>query len=503
MSAKRLPRPLRRLRGKLTLSYTLTSVLAFLFVEILVIGTALLIASANVPALLLNDLKQEAPQATPYFIHGTPDREALQAWLHIVEQTIPNPGPYRGTKIILLAVVDTHGQVIAALGSRPLSPGTPLQDVLSARNRANLHAVLSDTHGTTSEVDADAQHIDVAITPIVGNNGQVQGALSITIIEPDKLQALSGFAQLIIFSTIFLTILGAIAGTIFGSLAARGITRRLKGLSAAAERWSRGDFSALTHDTSEDELGQVGRQLNNMAEQLQNLFQTRQKLATLEERNRLARDLHDSVKQQVFAISMQIGATKFLLRSNVDAAESRLLEAERLVQQAQQELTSLIRELRPIALEGKGLVDALRELVTQWAQQTEIVANLHVEGSSLVPQNVEEAIFRVAQEALSNVARHGKATQVQLTLTITEEQVTLTVADNGQGFAMGKRQDGVGLHSMRERMQALGGRVSLESSPGKGTRVVAQSTRLGVSSSEASPIATSDNARMTAPIQDR
>ena len=123
----------------------------------------------------------------------------------------------------------------------------------------------------------------------------------------------------------------------------------------------------------------MARQLNRMAEQLRNLLQARQKLATLEERNRLARDLHDSVKQQVFAISMQIGATRVLLKRDVAAAEVRLNEADKLVRQAQQELTSLIRELRPVALEGKGLVTALRELATSWAQQTDIVANLRVE----------------------------------------------------------------------------------------------------------------------------
>ncbi|SRR5258706_9718153 len=113
-----------------------------------------------------------------------------------------------------------------------------------------------------------------------------------------------------------------------GYLTARGLTRRLKGLSVAADRWSRGDFSAITHDTSEDELGQTTRQLNTMAEQLQNLFLARQKIATLEERNRLARDLHDSVKQQIFAASMQIGAMRVLLRRDVDAAEVRLNEDE-------------------------------------------------------------------------------------------------------------------------------------------------------------------------------
>src|SRR5207245_9302396 len=122
-----------------------------------------------------------------------------------------------------------------------------------------------------------------------------------------------------------------------------------------------------------------------MAEHLQNLLQARQKLATLEERNRLARDLHDSVKQQVFAVAMQIGATRLLIQRDTAAAEVRLNEAQKLVRQAQQELTSLIRELRPVALEEKGLVIALRELVAQWALQADIAAHVHVEEIQALP----------------------------------------------------------------------------------------------------------------------
>jgi two-component system, NarL family, sensor histidine kinase LiaS len=216
-----------------------------------------------------------------------------------------------------------------------------------------------------------------------------------------------------------------------------------------------------------------------MAEQLQNLLQARQELATLEERNRLARDLHDSVKQQIFAVAMQIGATKVLLKRDLAAAEIRLNEADKLVRQAQQELTTLIRELRPAALEGKGLVAALRELTIQWAQQTGVVANLQVEGTQPLASSVEEALFRVAQEALANVQRHGNATQVQMLLTIADDNVTLSVSDNGQGFDSAlPRRTGMGLLSMQERMRALGGDVELESAPGEGTRVVARCSRL-------------------------
>ncbi len=222
----------------------------------------------------------------------------------------------------------------------------------------------------------------------------------------------------------------------------------------------------------------MAHQLNQMAEQLQALLETRQQLATLEERNRLARDLHDSVKQQVFAISMQIAATRILLKRDVNAADERLGKAETLVKQAQQELTTLIRELRPVALDGKGLVVALRELLPQWSQQSEIVANLQVEGSRTLPLSVEEALYRVAQEALSNIARHSQATLVQLTLNMTGATIALTIQDNGQGFAPTRlEQRGVGLLSMQERMKVLDGEMSIESTPGQGTRVIARCTR--------------------------
>jgi len=481
MLIKRFTRPFRQLQGKLTLSYTLTSVVTFLLIEVTAITIVLLFVSLNVSNIVLNNLKQEAPQAAPYFVHGSPDSEALASWLHIINPSVANQGPFNNHPTVFLTAVDPHGQVIASIGTHAVLPGILIQTQLSTQNRANLRAVLTDRKGTMSTITQEADGTLLAITPIVGQEGNVQGALIMKIVRPDIFQLVSAFLQLIVVTVVIVTTIAAIAGMVFGYLTARGLTRRLKGLTTAADRWGRGDFSALAHDASEDELGYVARQFNRMAEQLQNLLQARQKLATLEERNRLARDLHDSVKQQIFAVAMQIGATKVLLKRDVNAAEVRLNEAQKLVNQAQQELTSLIRELRPAALEGKGLVAALRELATQWTQQTDIVANLRAEGKQTLPLTLEEGLFRVAQEALANVARHSKATLVQIILTTTGETVTLSVADNGQGFDTARSEHpGVGLLSMQERMRALGGDVEVESTPGKGTRITAHCKRLGV-----------------------
>jgi NarL family two-component system sensor histidine kinase LiaS len=478
---KRFTRPFHQLRGKLTLSYTVTSVVTFLLVELIIIAVILTVVSLNISALALSSLKQDASQIAPYFVHGSPDPQELASALNIIYPNVSNQGPFSGHPTFL-AVVDTQGKTLTSIGTHPVPSNTLVQAQLSPKNQANLGAVLSDGKGTTSKFDSETDGTVVGIAPIVGPESNLVGALVVKTAYPGLFQLVSSFLRFIIGTVIIVTIIAAIPGMIFGYVAARGITRRLTRLSVAADRWGHGDFSALAEDNSEDELGQVSRQLNRMAEQLQNLLEARQKLATLEERNRLARDLHDSVKQQIFAVSMQIGATRVLLKRDVDAAEARLNEADKLVRQAQQELTTLIRELRPVALEGKGLSAALRELATQWAQQTDIVANVRAEeGTQTLPLTVEEALFRVAQEALANVARHSKATLVQMQLTSADDTVTLSVVDNGQGFDTAHEgRLGVGLLSMQERMKSLGGDVRVESTPGKGTRIVAYCNRLGV-----------------------
>jgi len=492
MSRIRFPKKIRRLRGKLTLSYTLTSVVTFLLLEVIVLSAVFVALTLNTTAILETDMKQQAALASPYFIHGEPDEETLTAWLQIVNGNIINQWPLSGSSPLFFTVADTQGQSLASIGTQSLPFHSAVQAYLSSSETTDLQAVLQDSRGKTSRVSREANGTLVAITPIVSTQGTMQGALLLKATPPNTFLEFIDLLRVISFTVVIVTIIAAVAGLVFGYLTARGITRRLKRLSDASDKWSRGDFSAIAQDDSEDELGQTAQRLNLMAEQLRNLLQARQELATLEERNRLARDLHDSVKQQIFALGMQIGATKVLLKRDADAAEKRLDEAQKLVKQAQQELTSLIKELRPVALEGKGLVAALRELAIQWAQQTDIVANVRVEepeGTQPVPLIVEEALYRVVQEALSNVARHSNATLVQIMLTIADEDVTLSMADNGQGFdTMHQGRTGamgVGLLSMRERMKALAGDVTVESTPGKGTTVTAWCRRLGIATDDA------------------
>jgi NarL family two-component system sensor histidine kinase LiaS len=201
-----------------------------------------------------------------------------------------------------------------------------------------------------------------------------------------------------------------------------------------------------------------------MAEQIQTLLASRQALAVVEERNRLARDLHDTVKQHVFANALLVRAARKQLDRDPDAARARLEEAEQLAEQTQQELINLIGALRPAALADKGLMGMLRAYVEEWSQRTGITVDLRAQGERLTPLDTEEAYYRVAQEALTNVARHSGASHVEIQLAWTEKTLEMIIRDDGQGFVVEESAGkGLGLASMRERVEALGGALTISS----------------------------------------
>jgi signal transduction histidine kinase len=274
-------------------------------------------------------------------------------------------------------------------------------------------------------------------------------------------------------SSVLFVSLALLVGTLTGVVISFNLTRRLSRITTAAEAWSRGDFTASARDTAGDELGQLARDLNWMAERLQTLLATRQELAVVEERNRLARELHDTVKQHVFASALLIRAARKQVGRDPETAKRHLQEAEELAGEMQQELITLIRALRPAAIEDRGLVSVVSEYAGEWTERSGIKADLRIQGERATPVEVEETLYRVVQESLSNVARHSGSATVQIRLAWQANQVCLSVWDQGRGFdPLAEAGKGLGLASMRERVEALGGSMSISSSPGD-TRIEA------------------------------
>jgi two-component system sensor histidine kinase UhpB len=188
-----------------------------------------------------------------------------------------------------------------------------------------------------------------------------------------------------------------------------------------------------------------------------------------EERRRLARDLHDEVNQALTAILLRLQALSQAAPAELD---DELSELKRLVNQAMRELLQLARQLRPTALDDHGLVPAMTSHVRRFASQTGIQADLRTQGelAALAPDQ-EIAVYRIAQEALANVARHAGASRVELDLNASKAGLQLTVQDDGRGFDTENRRTGLGLDGMAERARLVGGELTINSVPGVGTRL--------------------------------
>jgi NarL family two-component system sensor histidine kinase LiaS len=339
-----------------------------------------------------------------------------------------------------------------------------LQRVLGSKNTTNAPTTLDVADGT------------VILAPIRQPDDQtLQGVLIWNITQNPlamgNMLYLSLALEIIVIALVFCVIF-TIIGTFFGFFTARGFTRRLERLSAAVERWSQGNFQYEIIDTSRDELGQAARQLNQMAQQLQQVFFTQRKLAVLEERNRLARELHDSVKQQVFSASMQLSTADSIIEQDTASAQKHIQSAESLIDHVQRELASVIHALRPVHLEHQSLEQALTDYVHSWEQQTSIRASLTIDPLPALSPELETACYRITQEALSNVARHSGARAVTVRLQSVHNLVTLNIHDNGHGFHMDSKQgNGIGLQSMHERVEELHGSLEISSDKRTGTTI--------------------------------
>ncbi len=216
---------------------------------------------------------------------------------------------------------------------------------------------------------------------------------------------------------------------------------------------------------------QLRQQVDERTHEIEALFEKTKELAIVEERNRLARDLHDSAKQKAFAALAQLGAVRSMITHDSNAAQSHLLEVEDLVYEVIQELTFLIQEMYPMALKEKGLITILREYIYEWESRNEIHVNLAVSHEQRLPLEIEQALYRIAQESLANIARHSHASRVSINLNYKDKDSEMVIMDNGCGFSLDQKPAGVGLRTMRERATMIGGSVEISSSPGKGTTV--------------------------------
>lgn len=290
----------------------------------------------------------------------------------------------------------------------------------------------------------------------------------------------------LLFTTITVSLLGLVAG--YGLT--HVITRPISTMVDATRAVARGDLSVQAPVWARDEIGALGGAFNRMVADLararaevQRKEELRAQLlhqvitAQEEERKRIARELHDQTGQQL--TSLLVGLTVIEGMNDIDTARAQVAALKAQVGGTLDDVRALARELRPSVLDDMGLVDALERQTRDYARRFRLVADFQTvgfNGQRLAPE-IETALYRIVQEALTNVARHAEASSVSLLLEHRDTSVLAIIDDNGKGFPSDEflqtaaRERHLGLFGMQERAALLGGQFTIESEAGKGTTV--------------------------------
>jgi len=499
------------LQAKMTASYVLVTAAAVVLVEIVVLGfvvpglgseldrTALVRTTAAAYASRASQLTGSLgrlPTAREFQLGEPSLRLAPGEALVAPDATgvrIPyTPDPQDDAKPMSLALLlAPDGRVVASsyparykVGSRVDGPGVgPLPDAI--RNRP-----LADTFkGVSSASPSPTAKGDVlwATEPLLDKGNLIAakqqkplppaGLLGVVYVQVPAEANLpatatsTGSASSQLGVGLLVLVAAVPVGLVFGLLSTRRLIRRLRRLAASTVAVAEGDFQHRLPVSGGDEVAQLEHNFNRMAERLDAAMAAERQLAGAGERARIARELHDSISQDLFSLRLLAGGLRKALPPG-SALQPQVETMEQTATGTMHEMQALLLELRPVALEDAGLVPALEELCRAYGDRLGVTVDAELEPVELAPA-AEHAVLRVVQEALANAVKHARPTRIALRLHHQDGQVAVTVVDDGGGFdpAKAERRRGMGLGLMRERVTELGGTFLLDSTPGTGTSV--------------------------------
>jgi len=312
------------------------------------------------------------------------------------------------------------------------------------------------------------------LRPVLHANGPASGAVYVQV-------GLSGtFLRYLVLSSLLSVLIAVVAlapvGALFGILTTRGVASRIGALVDVSKALAAGEFACRVDPSGRDEVADLQRQFNAMADRLDEAVRNLQQLAAdsgrREERGRIARELHETISQELFALRMMVGGLE-LDQAPEGIARRQLAEIGRSLTVTIGRMRSLMLALRPPVTDGMSLPAALRELAASYRRRAGIPVVTRLDSVSLAP-DMEDGLMRVAQEALANAVRHSGADIIEVDLRRAGGGVELRVADNGTGFdrAAAAARGGLGLRILEERAAELGGTLRIDSGAGAGTAVV-------------------------------
>ncbi len=214
-------------------------------------------------------------------------------------------------------------------------------------------------------------------------------------------------------------------------------------------------------DSSHAELAEAHKQLRQYALRIEDR-------ATLQERNRIAREIHDSLGHTLSAQTIQINNTLLFWETDRDRAHSFLKQAKQLGAEAMLEIRRSISVLRSNPLQGKSLTVAVQKLITDFQHHTGITPTAQIDLPTTLPLEIETTLYRIVQESLTNISKHGEAREIAVQIQQQDGTIEMSISDNGRGFNPQQNTTGFGLRGMQERAVAVGGKLHVESQLGHG-----------------------------------
>lgn len=257
-----------------------------------------------------------------------------------------------------------------------------------------------------------------------------------------------------------------------GYLVSKNFIRRLRHITSVSSSWREGDLDRRIIDNDADELSEHSQHLNVMAQQLKELLGLKQEAAIQDERTRMARELHDTVKQNLFALALQLAAINSKA-PELDEAKQNLIEARHILKQAQEQLVGVISELRIIGPKHKGSAMPLVTLCKNLERKFNVPIHCITPPDLILPDSQFFVLSRVIQESVANAIRHGNAKEIKIRLVKSGTRFELLIKDDGVGFNQNLPTVGTGILSMRERAVSLpAGTFSIETAVSQGATIV-------------------------------
>jgi len=490
----RLRARLRRLRWKLTWSYTWVAALTFLIIETVLLILLMIALGFNplqgdiqvftdiVAPVMTDDIR---PITMAYLRNQPVDSAFLQADLEQIlgnEPLTVSVSPFDVKQFASVFVLDAQQNLLASTPQfTTLPPDGRFFDPRLLTGDDSLVPLITAAFDGETSLDQPYVHLTpeaiflVYVEPLLGEEGLL-GVEVVVMRLPSAAAILLLTLGVVVGGLLLFTLSAAAVGTVFGWRTARKLSGRLTYLAETTTAWGQGNFERQIQDDEEDEIGELGGNLNRMAIDLQTLVADKAQIAVLEERDRMARELHDTLAQGMAGLVLQLEAVKHHLNEGeVSESQQIVTEASTQARDALRKARAAIDDLRAEALFAPDFIRVVAQQAQKYgvANDIEVELDAHLPDSLLLPPSTSLHAQRAVAEILTNVARHAQATAIWIGLRLVDGDLLIEAKDDGVGFdvATAILPGHYGLIGLKERALLTGGDFSVESAPQSGTTV--------------------------------